>query len=105
MHYFVNLQVDFRTSSWGKNCLPRVRSVDNCRRDWVHSTVTMVEFQNCIENGQLVELSAQQLVDCSNYGCNIGWSSLALVYIANQGSIDTAAYYPSTAGSTPVGII
>jgi hypothetical protein len=82
--------------------MPPIRSADKGRRDWVHSAVTIVEFQNCIKNGQFVELSAQQLVDCSNYGCNIGWSSLALVYIANQGSIDTAAYYPSTGSSTPV---
>ena len=47
--------------------------------------------------------SEQQLVDCStaNYGCNGGWQSVALQYIAKAGSVNTAAAYPYTsAGGT-----
>ncbi|CAL4098254.1 unnamed protein product, partial [Meganyctiphanes norvegica] len=82
-----------------------IRHQGTCGSCWAFSAVSSIESQIFLQNGQLVQLSEQYLVDCSKgvgfpsypgwTGCQGGWKDGAIEYISNNG-IAYGATYPYT---------
>ena len=57
-----------------------------------------LEGQHFKKTGVLVQLSAQNLIDCSksqgNYGCSGGLATSSYKYIRDNMGVDTKKYYP-----------
>jgi len=70
----------------------------SCECCWAFSAVAAVEGIHQIRTHNLVELSEQQLLDCStggnNRGCNLGDAKEAFRYIGLNGGITTESAYP-----------
>ncbi|XP_063839072.1 uncharacterized protein LOC135088119 [Ostrinia nubilalis] len=71
------------------NKVTPVKSQMTCGSCWAFSAVGAVESQYAIVHNQLLDLSEQQVVDCtqSTFGCQGGWMSNALDELANTGGI------------------
>ena len=93
--YEVIGDVDWTT----KGAVSPVKNQGQCGSCWAFSATGVLESV-AMKNGQSVNLSEQQLVDCSrpqgNQGCNGGWPSSALNYVKANG-ITTEAAYPYAA--------
>lgn len=73
-----------------------------CAGCWAFTAVAALESAYLIKYGQEVDFSEQQLIDCVtasagflSKGCNGGWATEALEYVA-QGNITTEGRYPYT---------
>ncbi|RVE40373.1 hypothetical protein evm_014976 [Chilo suppressalis] len=57
-----------------KNVVTRVKSQESCGACWAFAAVGNIESMNAIKNGQLLEFSEQQLVDCTSdkFDCRHG---------------------------------
>jgi C1A family cysteine protease len=77
-----------------------VKNQRSCGSCWAFSATGVIESFFLVKKSQTLDLSEQQLVDCSrpqgNQGCNGGWPTSAVKYVISNGLTSTAAY-PYTA--------
>jgi len=83
-----------------KGVVSPVKNQGSCGSCWAFSAVAILESFNLMNGKPGVNLSEQQLVDCSksygNQGCNGGFNYQGLAYVKDHG-ITTASSYPYTA--------
>ncbi|KAM8708762.1 hypothetical protein ACLKA7_015691 [Drosophila subpalustris] len=85
------------TVDWREiGCVTPVKHQGSCRSCWAFAAVATLETHNCLRMGYLVELSEQNLVDCSkkDNGCGGGLASSAFRYIKENNGIDKEDMYP-----------
>ncbi|XP_062279348.1 cathepsin S-like isoform X1 [Scomber scombrus] len=91
-----NLEASMGLHSYelGMNFMGDMGSCGSC---WAFSAVGALEGQVALRTGKLINLSPQNLVDCStpygNMGCNGGWYTDAFDYIRDNG-IESEDSYP-----------
>jgi cathepsin K len=90
--------IDYRKSG---QAVTTVKDQSSCGSCWAFSASESVEGQLGL-NGQLVNISAQNLVDCvsEDYGCDGGWPDDALAYVENHG-VESDTDYPYAGVSQP----
>lgn len=83
-----------------KGAVGPIRNQGQCGSCWAFASSFTVGAQYFIKSGNLVDISAQQLIDCSgshgNHGCNGGWMTYAFEYFQDQGP-NNSSDYPYTA--------
>lgn len=90
--------VDYR---WATGVVSPVKDQGDCGSCWAFSSAESLESQLRM-NGHLVNVSAQNFVDCvqADAGCGGGWMDDALAYAEKTG-VENASTYPYTGTGQP----
>jgi len=90
-HFF---RIDWRD----KDVVTGVRDQGQCGACWAFSAIGALEGQTAIHSHNLIYLSEQNLIDCSqkqgNMGCQGGTMDQAFEYIKVNEGVDTETSYP-----------
>lgn len=90
-----------------KGAVTHVKDQGYCGSCWSFASTGVIESHHFIKHGQLLSLSEQNLVDCTqmygNHGCHGGYPSKAFQYIRDYGGIDTEQSYPYRASDGSCG--
>ncbi|XP_015788835.1 cathepsin L1 [Tetranychus urticae] len=91
--------VDWRT----KGIVTEVKNQAKCKCCWAFSAIASIESANAQKTGKLVELSEENLIECSwdhhNKGCNGGRMDLSFQYVIDNKGIATESSYPYTSAA------
>lgn len=93
-----NVQIPASIDWREKGAVSEIKDQGHCGSCWTLAATGALEGQHFRKTGQLVSLSAQNILDCSTKyitnGCNGGYRYYAFQYVKDNGGINTEDVYP-----------
>ncbi|XP_070588147.1 cathepsin K-like [Erythrolamprus reginae] len=77
-----------------KGAVTKVKNQGSCFAPWAFSATGALEGMHFKKTGKLVSLSEQNLLDCSQRGCNNEWTDVAFQTVIKEGGINSEESYP-----------
>jgi C1A family cysteine protease len=90
LHTTITDEYDWRDGGF----VTRVKEQGNCGSCYAFAMVGALETQLALQTKNLKELSEQQIVDCSGFGCNGGSFNQSFYKLSSQGGLQDAKSYP-----------